>query len=78
MSFVIALLSDTDEIKTVKLFTETSGIQNIIKSLLLKDFMTKILIGMSLWSAQCLVLKTNKPNKLSYSFIVIYMPDIKL
>lgn len=41
---LLLLLSETDEIKAVKLSTENSGFQNIIKLPLLKDFMTKILI----------------------------------
>lgn len=62
---LLLLLSDTDEIKAVKLFTEISGIQNIIELLLLKDFMTKMLLGRSLWSVQSLFPLTNVSYKLS-------------
>jgi len=54
-----------DEIKAVKLFTEISGIQNIIKLLLLKDFMAKMCLGRSLWSVQSLCPITNVFYKLS-------------
>lgn len=65
---LLLLLSDVDEIKAVKQFTEISGIQNIIK-LLLKDFMTKMLLGRSLWSVQSLCPITNVSYKLSWHVV---------
>lgn len=63
---LLLLLSDMDEIKAVKQFTEFSGIQNIIKLLLLKDFMTKMLLERSLWSVRSLCPITNVSYKLSW------------
>lgn len=68
---LLCLLSGMDEVKAVKLFTEISGIHNKIKLLHLKDFMTKLLLGRSLWSVQSLCLITNVSYKLSLACNIV-------